>query len=796
MSATYSWKSEDARKEEEAYRYVGKSVPYKDARSKATGAAKYSVDIQRPGAYLGKVLECPHTHARVRSIDVSEARKLPGVAAVITADDVPDVKYNPAGLEYAARNAKAAAEDSVNDMTAVPRKSHYKGEAVALVAARDEETALKALELIKVDYEVLPFTLDTASAMREGAPLVHEEAGSNLSMIFDSFPGNRGDADAAFAQADFTVEGDLLSSRQHTMALEPLSCTAEFDSEGNLTVWVAHQRPFILRRMVAGLAGLPEAKVNVVCEHAGGFFGEANYVIVPFAVFLAKEANKPVRIEFSREELTRHVPCREIYQMHGKLGFTAEGRLIAATEDMVVDSGAYFNRSCNTLTPAMGSFSGQYALPVFRGVGKIVYTNTPGTSGIRGYGPPAGMALLSHLMDLGAEKLGMDRVEFRIQNYRFNSANASLEKKGPDEHEGSTPATMGLGLETQESVMRVAAKQFGWAEKSRRPRADGKWRYGIGVCDYTDVSGPQPHEMNDRQCVMTLEEDGSVTVSVNYADGGQNLLGAGAQIAAEASGLHYEDFRFLHAQTTGTLYDIGLGGNSGNFGMGNLLAVAGKMLKEEILKKAASFMDAESDGLDIKDGVIFSKADPQNTMPVKKLAYDSIVVQQGASEHISVTARYSAFYSPMAVGVVMADVRIDTETGDIFVDKLQICHDCGIAINPMGVAGQLQGGGVMGYGYALFEDLSLGEDGSVRGGNYNTYKLASALDIPDFDVIVYENPCPYGPYGAKGVGQSGTVGISGAIAGAIYDATGVWMETMPFTPEKLLAAMRTRTMKE
>jgi len=201
-------------------------------------------------------------------------------------------------------------------------------------------------------------------------------------------------------------------------------------------------------------------------------------------------------------------------------------------------------------------------------------------------------------------------------------------------------------------------------------------------------------------------------------------------------------------------------------------------------------MGLDAELLDLKDGVIFEKEEPSNSLPVEKLSYASIVVQEGASEHISVIARYSAEVSPMSVGVVMADVRVDKETADIKVDKLQICHDCGIAINPMCVEGQLQGGVAMGYGHALFEDLAIGKDGGVRGNNYNTYKLTSALDLPDLDVIVYENPCEFGPFGAKGVGQSGAIGISGAISSAIYDATGVWIEAMPFTPERLLAGLR------
>jgi len=784
MSSTSNYKTDKAKEE---FTYVGKRLPYRNAKEKATGAAKFTYDIQRQGALVGKTLACPHTHARIKSIDISEAEKLPGVFAVITAGNSPDMKYNPAGLQYCARDPEAARHDNVNDMMPVPDKCHYKGEIIAAVAAKDEETCLKALDSIIVDYEVLPFVIDVESAMKEGAPLVHDWMDSNMSMEYDAFPGNRGDADAALAESDIVVECNFLPSRQHGMPLEPLTCVAEFGVDGGLTVWLAHQRPFILRRQIANIAGLPESKVNIISEYAGGFFGEANFVIVPFTVLLAQKAGKPVRIEWTREEVVLHVPCREMFHLHGKLGFTKEGRLLVSTEDIIADSGSYFNRSANLMPPAMGAYSSQFALPVFRGLAKMVYTNTPGTSGIRGYGSPTVITILSHLMDLAAEKLGMDRVELRLRNYKVN-----LPSPPGGKHEGKTPATMGIGLETQDMVMRVAAEKFGWEEKSRRPKDDGMWLRGIGLCDYMDVSGPQPHEMNDRQCVMTLEEDGTVTVTLNCPDGGMNMFGAAAQIGAETSGLPYERFRILHSKTEGSLYDIGLGGNSGNFGFGNLFAIAGRMLKERILEKAAVYLGVEKERLDLKDGIIFEKEIPSNSLAVEKLSYESIVVEKGASEHISVIARYSAEVSPMSVGVVMADVRVDKETADIFVDKLQICHDCGIAINPMCVEGQLQGGVTMGYGHALFESLAIDKTGEVRGNNYNTYKLTSALDLPDLDVIVFENPCEYGPFGAKSVGQSGMIGVSGAISSAIYDATGVWLEKMPFSPEGLLAGMNAK----
>lgn len=776
MSKTYIHKTENAKQE---FKYIGKNMPYQDTKAKAMGAAKYAIDIQLPEAYVGKLLACPYPNARIKSIDVSEAEKLPGVAAVITADDVPEKIFNPAGLEYAARD-KEAIERELADMRIVDRKSHYAGEALAAVAARTEEIATQALKLIKIEYEILPFVTDLFEAIRDDAPLVHDGTTSNISQHYNDFAGNHGDVEAAFEQSALVVETHLLTSRQHNMQLEPLSCTVSFDVNGNVAVWYPNQRPFIARRLVANLLDLPEASVNIVCEHAGGFFGESNFYIVPFTLFLAKKAGKPVRMEFTREEMAHHIPSREIYYMEGKLGFTEDGVLLGGTEHVIVNSGAYFNRSNNTLPPHLGGFSSVYRMPSFRGTMDAVYTHTPFTSGTRGYGSPSALLLLACSMDMAAEKLGIDRLELRLKNFKGWGERAI-------QHPWETVS--------QANVLRQAAEKFGWEGKNRRPKMDGKWRRGIGICDYLDVSGPQPLEINDRQCVMTLEEDGSVTSTVGFPDGGMNLLGAAAQIAAETSGLRYEDFRFLHAETRGTLYDIGLGGNSGNYAMGNLFALAGKMLKDAILKKATVILGIPEDCLDIVDSVIVVKGNPSVSMSVRDLAYRSIVAQKGASEHISVTARYSAFFNPSAVGTSMADCRVDVETGDIKIDQLLICHDCGRAINPMGVEGQLQGGITMAFGYVMFEDLSLGNDGIIRGTNYNSYKLPSALDIPELDVVIYEDPAPSGPFGAKGVGQSGCNGAPGALASAIYDATGIWLEEMPFTPEKMLAAIKKQGIK-
>jgi xanthine dehydrogenase molybdenum-binding subunit len=754
--------------------YVGKRLPSISAVDKALGKVKYSIDIKLPGALIGKILTSPHAHALIKSIDTSEAEKLPGVAAVVTFKDIPKKLVNPGVLKFMHYHPA----NDIEDMYIMAGdKVRYVGEIVAAVAAVDEATAVEALKLIKVDYEVLPATYNPIDAMKPGSAKVHENAENNISQTF-SFPGNRGDVDAAFAEADVQVELDVSTSRQHMMTLEPLSCTAYYDRQKReLTCWTPNQRPITIRKQLAELFDMPEGKINIICEYAGGFFGEGNFPIVPVCVTLAKKVSKPVRLEYTREEHIMETPSREVYLISGKLAFKKDGTLLAGTQNLTVDSGAYFNRSNATSVPCMGSFQGNYRMPVFKGEMKAVYSNTPTTSGSRGYGTPQALFILEQLMDMAAEKLGMDRLEIRKKNFK---------------RMGEYAIQHPMETETQERVMMLGAEKIGWEQKKSRNKEDGVWRHGIGMCNYFDVTGGQPRERMDRQCMMTLEEDGSVTVIQNHADGGMNLLGSATQVAAEVSGLRFEDFRHIHGETRGALYDMGLAANAGMYGMGNLYAKAALALRNKILAVAAQMLNVEPDILDIKNSEIFVKGEARSRLTVKEVANHS-VYKLGPTHQITVTESFMPYLNPSAVGSTFVDLRVDIETGDIVIDKLVIVHDCGRAINPMVVEGQLQGALTHGLGYTLYEDMCISQvNGSVLADNYNKYKLPSALDMPDMEVVIFEEPTKSGPFGAKGVGMSGVMGVPAAIANAIYDAVGVRITEMPITPEKVLAAIKSK----
>ena len=754
---------------------VGKRLPAYGAANKATGAAKYSVDIHLPGMLVGRLLHSPHAHARIRSMDKSRAQALPGVLAVISWEDIPQKPFNPSIQDWGLHDAS----NEINDMYVISEKARFVGDIVAAVAAVDEATANKALELIEVDYEVLPAVVDVLEAMQPGAPLVHDFAKSNVSLTF-GFPGSRGDVAGALQDAPVVVEETFKTSKQFLMALETLSCLAGFAPAGDLTVWMPVQRPLTFRKKIAELFELPESKVNVICEYAGGFFGEANWSVLPICVALAKQAGRAVKLEYSRPETGMNTASRETYVLTGTLGVDAEGRLTAVKEEVIVDSGAYFNRSAACTTVHMADFTGLYRCPNVLARATAVYTNVPMASGVRGYGGPPAFFALEQLMDMAAEKLGLDPVEFRLKN---------VKQMGDFGH------AFPLETATHEQVIKLGAERIGWDEKRARQKVDGHLRRGVGVAAYYDVSGGQPFEHFDRHIEMHLDEDGLVTIIINHPDGGMNLLGTAAQLAAEVLGIGYQDVHFVHACTEGKLWDSGMGANSGLYTVGNAVVQTAEALKKKILEEAASQLKVDAAELDIVDGIVRaeSAAGRDVTSPrlsLRELAHNALYKGTGPNRSIAVAESYFPTANPNPVGVLFADIAVDVGTGEIKVEKLVLAHDIGRAINPTTVEGQLQGGISMGLGYALFEDASIDrQSGVMRGDNFNTYKLASALDMPELEVLLWEESAPSGPFGGKGVGMCGVHAVAPAIANALYDAVGVRVKELPLTPERILEAL-------
>ena len=754
---------------------IGKRVSRWGAYDRVTGAAKYTVDIKLPRMLVGKVLTSPYPHARIIKIDKSKVEKLPGVEAVITFEDIPKKLFTPNRHDLILYHP----ENERKDMYVISEKARFVGDRVAAVAAVDAATAQKALELIEVKYEVLPAVLDPIEAMKPGAPRIHDFAPNNISLHLN-FPGSRGDVEKGFGEADCVIEETFRTSKQHISQLEPCACAASFGPDGRLTIWSPGQSAFLQRRKVAELFDMPEGMIKWITPHVGGSFGKSGALSVePICVALTKKTGKPVKIEYSREEDFRGTETRQTYVATGKIGVKKDGTITALQEKLIVDGGAYFSRNSTTSMASMGGFTGLYRCPNVAAEADCVYTNILTTGGIRGYGNSEGTCVLEQLVDKAAKEIGMDPIQLRLRNI----------KKAGD------PDNKGLPMETctLEELIKVGAEKIGWAEKRARKKQNGTKKYGIGMAIMMDVSGAHPSCIQHRNAYIKFNEDGSANLVVTAYDMGQNLPGACAQIAAEVLGIRYEDIHILNGDTDSTMFDTGIGASAGLYQVGQAVMKAAQEARRQLLERAGKRLRLAPEELEVRDRRIYVKSDPQRGISVAEVTRQATYNLEG--EHLNIFGKgsFSPTQSPPPFAAVFAEVEVDTETAEVKILKILYVNDSGRVINPATVEGQIEGGIAQSVGYCLTEDYVINrETGVLESDNFTTYKIPSALDVPETEVILYEEPVPSGPFGAKGVGHGTTIAVNPAIANAIYDAVGVFITDMPATPEKIFEALRRR----
>ena len=752
---------------------VGKRVPRWGAYDKVTGTAKYTIDIKLPGMLVGKILTSPHPHARILKIDKSKAEKLPGVEAVITYEDVPQKLFNPAKHNLTLYHP----ENELKDMYVVSEKARFVGDRIAAVAAIDSATAEEALKLIEVEYEVLQAVFDPIEAMKPGAPQIHDFAKNNVSLHL-KFPGCRGDVEKGFREADCVIEETFRTSKQHICQLEPCACVASFGTDGRLTIWSPSQSVFPHRRKLAELFDMSEGMIKWITPHVGGGFGKYNSLSAePVCAALAKKAGKPVKLEYSREEDLFGTETRQTYIATGKIGVKKDGTITALQEKLIVDGGAYFTRNSTTTAVNMGAFTGLYRCPNVAAEADCVYTNVPMTGGVRGYGDSEGTCVLEQLVDKAAKKIGIDPMQLRLKNI----------KKAGD------PSSTGLPMETctLEELIKLGSEKIGWKEKRSKKKEGGVKRYGIGMAIMMDVSGAQPFNIQYRNAYIKLNEDGSASLIVSACDMGQNLIGTMAQIAAEVMGIRYEDIHIVTGDTDSTMFDIGQAASGGCYQMGHAVIRAAEGAKNQLLERAAKKLGVAADELKAKDRRIYLKSNPQKGISVEEVTKQAIYNFDGEHLNISGKGSFSPTQNPPPLAAVFAEVEVDIETGEVKILKILYVADSGKAINPATVEGQVEGGIAQSVGYSLTENYFINkETGVLESDNFTTYKIPSVLDMPETEVILYEEPVPSGPFGAKGAGHGTMVAVTPAIANAIYDAVGVFITDMPATPEKILEALK------
>jgi len=753
---------------------VGKRLPRFGAGEMATGAAKYTVDIKLPGMLIGKILRSPYPHAKILKVDKSKAEKLPGVEAVIARKDVPGKIFNRSNLDILLEKP----EMDIPDENIFSDKSRYIGDEVAAVAAISESMAEKALELIEVECEKLPAVFDPIEAMKPDAPRLHDHAEKNVACHIPSSE-SKGDVEQGFQEADYIIEETFHTSKQKHCHLESHACVASFDTNGKLTVWSPCQQAHLLRRKIATLFDIPEGMVKVQTQPVGGAFGgRLSFNTEPICVALAKKTGKPVKLEVAREEDFVAYETRQPFTLTGKIGVRKDGIITALQMKMVADAGAYFSHSGATSAVGMSDFSGPYKCPNLLAESDIVYTNTPVSGGMRGYGNPEAMWVLEQLVDMAAEKIGMDPMEFRLKNHK------QADEYGKKGHHIETCAL--------DECIKIGAEKIGWKE-NRSQRKEGVKKRGVGMAIMMHTTGAKNELIEHTNAFIKLNEDGSANLVISACDMGQNILGTLAQIAAEELGVLYEDIHIISGDTDVTMFDAGQHASRSLYCIGNAVQRAAAEVKRQLLERAAKILGVSANELETESRRIYVKTVPENGISISEVARDAIYNFKEACVNISGKCSWEPKGDPFPFQAVFAEVEVDTETGEVKVIKIITTHDIGRAINPATVEGQLEGGIIQGMGYGLTEDFVINKDtGAVESDNFTTYKIPSTLDIPEIEVILVEQPVPSGPFGAKSVGESGMVAIAPAIANAIYDAVGVRVKELPMTPEKILKALKAK----
>ncbi|MCH8057983.1 MAG: xanthine dehydrogenase family protein molybdopterin-binding subunit [Proteobacteria bacterium] len=747
---------------------VGQWVSAPGAEDIVTGKARYCPDIQLPGMLTGKLLYSPHVRARIKNLDVSKAKDIPGVYAVITHADIPGEN----SYLYAYPDQPLLAVDEVR----------FQGDAVAAVAAVDEKTADAALEAIAVDYEVLSGIFDPLEAMKPGADqVVAGQSNVMMQMTYTS-----GDVEAALASADVIVENTYRTQWAEHAFLETEGGVARVDDEGVVTVWSSCQAPHRDRMQIARSLGLAESMVRVITPYIGGAFGGKDEAHVQIhAALLAYAARRPVRlIRGRRESMLTHVK-RHPMIVHCTTAASKDGRLLAVRARVIADAGPYSNATHEVLNKFGEFIGGPYKVPNLEVEKIAVRTNNPITGAFRGFGAPQAAFVYESQMDDLARKLGMDPLEIRLLN-------------GVE-----TGTQLFTGVVVREgramkASLRKAAEMIAWEKRDQCERSPaGHLRRGWGMATILKGAGLGRGLADHAGVLLEMHRDGSLVINSAAADMGQGIITLMAQLAAERLGLDLSCVRIDRADTA-KAPDAGASCASRQAMVsGNAVLIAADEIRDTLLSLAARKIKVSKDRLDLRNGRLLVDGEIHD-LTVQNLAERASVwgypLHAQSRYHLEypddapeVAYRFSSEFFQFCTQI--AQVLVDCETGQVKVEKLVAVHDAGKIINPGGVYGQIEGGVAQGIGYALSEELVVVE-GHTLNASLENYVIPMALDFPELDIHVLEMPeLAGGPLGAKGVAEGPIIPTAPAIRNAILDAIGKPLYQLPMNAERVLAAL-------
>jgi 4-hydroxybenzoyl-CoA reductase subunit alpha len=760
---------------------IGRRLLRTDGLDKATGRAVYTDDMALPGMLHGKILRSPHAHARILSIDTSEAEAMEGVHAVVTGRDMPE-KYC---IIPWTRDEEALCVDKVR----------FIGDAVAAVAAVDEDTAIRALDAIKVMYEPLEAVLDPLDALEpaDGAEPIHAPKkdghnGNITKMVKLSF----GDVDGELASSDVVVEGDYYFEGSTHAPIEPHCAIGWYDPAGKLTVWSSTQVPHYLHRELARVLELDVARVRVVQPAVGGAFGgKSEPFDLEFCVAkLSQKAGRPVKILYTREEVFYSHRGRHPMRMKCRLGSDGAGRIRAVDHDIVLDGGAYASFGLVTAYYAGQLLTAPYTFGSYRFDATRVYTNKPPCGPKRGHGSVQPRFAFEVQLDKLARALDMDPIELRRRNFMGT---------------GRTINELRVQSNGFLECLSAVERASGWRERwGKLPRSRG-----LGVAGSCYISGTNypiyPNEMPQSAIQMQIERSGRVTVWTGASEIGQGSDSVVAYIAAEELGVPLEYVRVVSTDTDQVPVDLGAYSSRETFMVGNAAVHAARQLRERVVDVVAEAWEVAPKRVGLAGGWAFDLADTARKMPIAE-AFQRAEAKHGTlgatgwyntpkdvhGEYRGGTIGASPAYSFTAH---VAEVEVDEETGVVTVLNIWAAHDCGRALNPVLVEGQIEGSVYMGYAEALLEEQVFKSDREGKAGLHNApslldYRLPTSLDTPDLHALIVESVDPEGPYGAKEAGEGPLHPSIPAIANAIYDAVGVRLDSLPFSPPRVWRALQ------
>ncbi|NNG01370.1 MAG: xanthine dehydrogenase family protein molybdopterin-binding subunit, partial [Desulfobacteraceae bacterium] len=768
------------------YAFVGKSIPRTSETDKVTGKAVYIDDLKRPGMLYGKILYSRHAHARIKSINTDKAKKLPGVRAVLTGYDIPDVRVG-----------------FLMDQTVLKRDvvRQYRDE-VAAVAAINPDVAQAALDLIEVEYEPLPGVFDPLEALKEDAPLVHEVDARGRPIRSNVLPlpwkFNAGDVEKARAESAFIVKDEVSTTWINQCCMGTSGCVVEFDANNNLTFYSLTNVIFGAKKRIGeyfSRIGLKGKKIRVLNPVVGGSFGtKLDTDIYEFiCIQLALKTRKPVKIQFSREEEFFALPPRQPTLFTIEQGCDKNGRLTFRKAEAILDNGAYTSWGATTPSVMMMPLSSMYRVPNVSFQATCVYTNNIYAQAMRGYGNPQASFAVETSMDRLAEEAGIDPAEFR----RINS----------NQPGDLTPMRLKITTCPLETCIDQVKEKLNWKEK--HGKRNGR---GVGMASLIhNAGGARVYKSDGTGIRIKIDEDGCVDVLSGGTDQGQGSTTVLSQIIAEALGFLPDDVNIIYGDTVLGLWDAGTHASRHTFVAGNASIQACEQAKQQILELAVgiipklvqyqfkkekrknpdfttpdldfSLIDSP-EKLDIKARRVFPKEVPDHpyfVTDVTQILKNGLHVGTGQSK----TVQAEVFYDPptemmdremkgnfsctYAFGTTGVEVEVDRQTGEVNIVNLVAAHDVGRAINPTLVKGQVYGAVYTGVGFGLTEQVQVVE-GKVMNPNFRDYKILTAKDHIPIDAIIVEDPDASGPYGAKGIGEPGLVPTAPAIANAIYDA--------------------------